>query len=220
MSETGTPGNKPTEFDDRVPARRSTLRLVLSILVALAAALALYVLQPGWFSVPSVGAPKPAATSVPSPTPKPKPVAVPRLGESQRVDNVAVTPLDVTYTRGNGSVVANQGDVFAVIMMQFVNHSGHDITFVPNVNCTIPYCNFYVSDSQGEKNPPIPFDPFHTRLRAVVLQDGGRQQGTYTFEVPERDVRDHALQLLYYHDPVLDANSVRHWLLEKAPKHG
>ena len=73
------------------------------------------------------------------------------------------------------------------------------------------------SDSLGEKNPPVPYDPEHTHLRAVVLQDGGRQQGSYTFEVPEHDVQTHALQLLYFHDPVLDAGSVKHWLLTWPP---
>jgi hypothetical protein len=77
-----------------------------------------------------------------------------------------------------------------------------------------------VTDSQGEKNPPMPYDPYHTGLRAVVLRDGGYQQGSYTFEVPERDVKTHGLQLLYYHDPLGDANNVKHWLLEPRPKNG
>src|SRR5437588_1716229 len=53
---------------------------------------------------------------------------------------------------------------------------GQDYGFVPDVTCAVQYCHFYVRDSQGEKNPPTPYDPYHTRLRAVVLQDAGHQQ--------------------------------------------
>lgn len=209
------------EAEERAEGRHRTLRLVLSLLLAFAAALALYLLQPSWFNVPATATPtNQPATPTPSPTARPKPPVYPYIGREQRVDNVYITPLGVTYTHGSGATLPNRGDVFAIVMLRFVNHSGHDFTLVPNVNCSLPYCNFYVSDSLGEKNPPVPYDPEHTHLRAVVLQDGGRQQGSYTFEVPEHDVKAHTLQLLYFHDPVLDAGSVRHWLLTWPPKHG
>jgi hypothetical protein len=207
------------------PRRRSTRRLVLSIAVALAAAFALYLFQPGWFTAPANATPgtSPAATA--TPTPRPRPRRDFYLGQAHMVDNLEVTPIQVTYTRGSGDHVANHGDIYAIVMLRFVNRIGgsHDYTLVPDGNCMVgllPTCHFYVTDSHGEKNPPIPYDPYHTGLRAVVLQDGGYQIGSYTFEVPERDVKMHTLQLLYYHDPIGDANNVKHWLLELRPTHG
>ena len=202
------------------PRRRSTIRFVLSVAVALAAAVSLYLLQPGWFAAPVTAVPKTGPTAVPSPTPKPKPVTYPYLGDTERVDNVWLTPLDVSYTRGSGANQANMGDVYAIVTMRIENHRGQDYGFVPNTNCLIQLCNFYVHDSQGEKNPPVAFDPYHTHLRAVVMQDGGHQVGSVTFEVPAHDAEAHSLQLLYYHDPFADANSVVHWQLQYLPRHG
>ena len=199
------------------PRRRSTVRFVLSIAVAVAAAFALYTLQPSWFTAPAVAGPR---RVVPTPKPKSKPPHLHYLGQQQRVDNVAITPVSVTYTRGSGSAEANKGYVYVIVTLLIVNHRGQDYGFVPDVNCAVQWCHFYVRDSLGEKNPPTPYDPYHTRLRAVVLQDGGHQQGSLTFEVPERDVQARTLQLLYYHDPFGDANSVVHWELRSPPNHG
>lgn len=208
----------PDSPERRVPRSRATLRFVLSIAVALAAVAALYLFSPGLFSGPVTATPRvpPRAT----PTPVPPPPRFPDIGEAHRVDNVVIQLVGVQYTRGNGANEANQGDTYAIVTLRIENERGQDYTFVPNVTCLLPYCNFYILDRQGEKNPPIHFDPYHTGLRAVVLQNGGYQVGSYTFEVPERDVKSHTLQLLYYHDPLGDANNVAHWLLKEEAAHG
>ena len=220
MSAQPPPDDWGPELNGFGPPRRSTVRFVLSIAVAVAAALALYTLQPGWFTAPAVAGPHRGVRAVPTPKPKPHLPHLHYLGQQQRVDNVALTPVNVTYTRGSGSDVANTGYVYVIVTLRIVNQRGQDYGFVPDVTCAVQYCHFYVRDSQGEKNPPTPYDPYHTRLRAVVLQDGGHQQGSLTFEVPERDVQAHTLQLLYYHDPFGDANSVVHWELRPPPNHG
>lgn len=213
----GTPPRQARE-----QSSRATLRFVLSVAVALAAVLLLYVLNPGIFSAPVVATPQVSASPTPTPTPRPKPRrSYPYIGGTRRIDNVLIKVVRVQYTHGSGTDQANQGNVYAVVTLRIENQRGQDYSFVPNVNCGLPLtCNFYVLDRQGEKNPPVRYDPYHTALRAVVLQDGGYQIGSYTFEVPERDARAHTLQLLYYHDPIADANSVAHWLLQKAPTHG
>jgi hypothetical protein len=202
------------------PRRRSTMRFVVSIAVAVGAALALYTVQPSWFTAPVAARLHGGPRAVPTPRPKTHLPHLHYLGQQQRVDNVAITPVNVTYTRGHGSGEANKGYVYVIVTLRIVNHRGQDYGFVPDVNCAVQWCHFYMRDSQGEKNPPTPYDPYHTRLRAVVLQDGGHQQGSLTFEVPERDVQAHTLQLLYYHDPLGDANSVVHWELRPPPNHG
>jgi hypothetical protein len=204
----------------RLIARRPVVRLVASIGAAVLAVILLYLWQPGWFAAPSGAQPPPHNTPPPTPTPTPKPPALPYLGQERRVDSIAVTPITVTYTHGNGVQQANRGNIYAIVTLLFVNHSGHDWVLAPNVNCTLPLCTFYLADSLGEKNPPVAFDPFRTRLRAVILQDNGRQEGSVTFEVPERDVKAHSLQFLYYPNPVFDANSVKTWLLVPPPMHG
>lgn len=218
MSEAPAPADTETEFEDLAPRRRPTLRLVLSIALALAAVLALYTFQPGWFAVPAAA----PVHHTPAPTATARPPVQPYLyiGDEQRFENVSITPLSVNYTYGSGAMQANRGDVFAIVMLLIVNHTGADYTLASSVGCTLPYCNYFVSDSLGEKNPPVNYDPNRTRLRSVVLQDGGHQIGSYTFEVPERDARDHLLQLLYYPNPVLDTSIVKRWLLEPRPRHG
>jgi hypothetical protein len=220
MSAQPPPDDWGPELHGFGPRRRSTMRLVVSIAVAVVAALALYTLQPSWFTAPAAARLHGGVRVVPAPKPKPHLPHLHYLGQQLRVDNVAITPVHVTYTRGNGSEVANTGYVYVIVTLRIVNQRGQDYGFVPDVTCAVQYCHFYVRDSQGEKNPPTPYDPYHTRLRAVVLQDGGHQQGSLTFEVPERDVQAHTLQLLYYHDPLGDANSVVHWELRPPPNHG
>jgi len=210
------------------PRRRSTLRLVLSVALALAVAFALYVFQPGWFSgTGGTGGTEPRASAVPplpppTPTPPPPVPPYPYLAEGHTIDNVRVTPLEVMYTRGSGVNAANAGNTYAIVMLRVENRSSTDYPLIPTVPCQlaplVPNCFFYVLDGQHEKNPPIPYDPFHTALRQVILQQGGQQAGSYTFEVPTRDIATHTLQLLWYHSPVTDANSVFHWCLERRPR--
>jgi len=204
----------------RMIVQRPLVRLVASLAAAVLAVALLYLWQPGWFAAPSSAQPPPQHTAPPTPTPAPKAPALAYLGQERRVDNIAVTPISVTYTHGNGTQQANHGDIYAIVTVLFVNHSGHDWVLSPNFNCILPLCSFYLVDSLGEKNPPVAFDPFRTRLRAVILQDNGRQQGSVTFEVPEHDVVAHTLQFEYYPSPVFDANNVRTWLLVPPPKHG
>ena len=220
MSAQPPPDDWGPELNGFGPPRRSTMRFVVSIAMAVIAALALYTLQPSWFTAPAAARLHGGVRAVPTPRPKSHLPHLHYLGQQLRVDNVAITPVHVTYTRGSGSEVANTGYVYVIVTLRIVNQRGQDYGFVPDVTCAVQYCHFYVRDSQGEKNPPTPYDPYHTRLRAVVLQDGGHQQGSLTFEVPERDVQAHTLQLLYYHDPLGDANSVVHWELRRPPNHG
>src|SRR5690242_2968074 len=159
------------------PRRRSIRRLILSIAVALAAALALYVFQPSWFSAPANATPHTSgpATTTPTPPPTPRPPREFYLGQPRVVENIEIIPQQVTYTRGSGDHVAHRGNVYAIVTLRFVNRNGgsHDFTLLPDANRMVgllPACHFYVTDSHGEKNPPIPYDPYHTGLRAVVLQ--------------------------------------------------
>lgn len=207
------------------PRRRSTMRFVLSVGIALALVIALYIYQPGWFMtrvIPSGTSPQPTAapTSVPTPKPSPTP-ADPSLGGHHTVDGIKITLESVEFTGGNSQRQANIGDTFAVVMLRVENLQSQDYGLVPNINCAVHFnCNFYVQDSQGEKNPPIAFDPYHTALRPVVLQPGGHQVGSYTFEVPERDAATGRLALLWYHDPLTDANNVQHWKLPRDEDRG
>jgi hypothetical protein len=220
MSAQPPPDDWGPELNGFGPRRRSTVRFVVSIAVAVVAAFALYTLQPSWFTAPAVAGPHGGVRAVPTPRPKSHLPHLHYLGQQQNVDNVAITPVNVTYTRGSGSDVAITDYMYVIVTLRIVNHRGQDYGFVPDINFAVQYCHFYVRDSQGEKNPPTFYDPYHTRLRAVVLQDAGHQQGSLTFEVPERDVQAHTLQLLYYHDPFGDANSVVHWELRPPPNHG
>ncbi len=202
--------------------RRSPLRLALSLGLAAAAIILLYLNQPGWFSAPvAVIAPRnpthPTPAPQPSPTPKPQ-VRDPYIGGWRDYNGVRITVLGVSYTYGSGLDQANKGNVYAVVRLRFENHSGSDYPLIPNVNCQLPlYCNFYVNDSQGEKNPPLPYDPTHTHLRAVVLQDKGYEEGSYTFEVPDHDrfSRSQPLQLLYYPAPLYAADTIYRWILQE-----
>jgi hypothetical protein len=204
----------------RLSAQRPLIRLLATLGAAILIVALLYAWQPGWFAAPSSAQPPPQHAPTPTATPAPKPPSLAYLGQERRVDNIAVTPITVTYTHGNGVQQANHGNIYAIVTMLFVNHSGHDWVLSPNFNCILPLCSFYLLDSLGEKNPPVTFDPFRTRLRAVILQDNGRQEGSVTFEVPEHDVKTHSLQFLYYPSPVFDANNVKTWLLLPPPKHG
>ena len=213
-----TPPTPPAPSRRRLSPGRATLRFVLSIAVALAAVGALYLFWPNLFAAPSAATP-PLPPPRATPTPRPAPPRYPHIGQAHRVDNVLIRLVGVQYTHGSGANQANQGDTYAIVTLRIQNERGQDYTFVPNVACLLPYCNFYILDAQGEKNPPIHYDPYHTALRAVVLQNGGYQLGSYTFEVPERDVQNQTLQLLYYHDPLGDANNVAHWILKEATTH-
>lgn len=195
------------------PRNRSTLRLILTIAAALVVVLGLYVLQPSWFAAPVAANPPASATPTPTPVPKPKPA--PRqyyIGDGHRADGVWITPISVQYTPGSGANQANQGYTYAVVTLRIENHLTQDYTFNPNINC-LQYCNFYVQDTLGEKIPPIEYDPYRTKVRAVVLQSLGHQVGSYTFEVPRGDARDHRLVLLWYHNPLVDPDTVFHWNL-------
>ncbi len=204
--------------------QRSPLRLALSLGLAAAAIILLYVNQPGWFAAPvAVIAPlnpaHPTPAPQPSPTPKPQ-VRDPYIGELQvdNINGVRITLVDVHYTYGSGADQANKGNVYAVVRLRFENRSGGDYPLVPNVNCQLGYnCKFFVRDNQGEKNPPLPYDPDHTHLRAVVLQDKGYEEGSYTFEVPDRDRFNRAqpLQLLYYPNPLTAADTIYRWILQE-----
>jgi hypothetical protein len=210
------------------PRQRSPLRFVLSTGIALGLIAILYLSQPGWFTTRIItGAapgPTPTAGPTPPPTPTPKPKPAPPLegigGSHLSPDSIKITLEDVQYTRGGDGRVANQGDTFAVVTLLIENQRNQDWDLTPNVTCGFNLCNFYVQDTQGEKNPPVSFDPYHTALRAVVLQPRGHHKGSYTFEVPESDAAAGRLELLWYYQPFTDANNVQHWQLPRDQSHG
>lgn len=139
----------------------------------------------------------------------------PYLGETRGSnDGILITPLSVSYTPGDRGTLANKGYLFAIVTLRIQNARAGDYAFLPAVNCLVQVsCNFYIRDSFGEKNPPVLYDPQHTGLRGVVLQPHGQQVGSYTFEVPKSDVQNGSLQLLWYPNPVSDANFLVHWWL-------
>ncbi len=211
------------------PRQRSPLRFVLSTAIALGLVALLYLSQPGWFTTRIItgagpsAAPTAGPTPPPTPTPKPKPAPpLEGIGGSHiSPDNIKITLTNVQYTRGGDGRVANQGDTFAVVTLLIENQQSQDYGLQPNVSCGLRlFCNFYVQDTQGEKNPPVPFDPYHTALRAVVLQPHGHTKGSYTFEVPENDAAAGRLELLWYYQPLADANNVQHWKLPEDRSHG
>lgn len=231
----GTGGSSEAGWTGFGRGQRSPRRLALSLLSAVVLALLLHAWQPGWFAVPAVativgrvGAPAAGTANPATPVPSPVPTSAAQatlaheayIGRALLVDNLRVTLLGVRYTRGMGAEQANTGNIYAVVMVKFenLNHQGNDYSLVPNVPCGLPYCNFYLRDGQGEKNPPVPYDPYHTHMRAVVLQDGGMEQGSYTFEIPARSASTHAMQLLYYPSPLGDANNVHHWIVAEEPR--
>ena len=232
MSDNKPPATKngdPTGTNGFGPRRRSPLRFVLSTGVALGIVAILYLFQPNWFTTRIITGAAPGPTSVagptPTPTPTPKPKPAPPLegigGSHMSPENIKITLEDVQYTRGGDGRVANQGDTFAVVTLLIENQQNQDFALQPNVSCGLRlFCNFYVQDTQGEKNPPVPFDPYHTALRAVVLQPRGHTKGSYTFEVPENDAAAGRLELLWYYQPLADANNVQHWKLPEDHSHG
>ncbi len=227
MPPSSTNGD-PTGTNGFGPRRRSPLRFVLSTGIALGLVVILYLAQPGWFTTRIItggglgSAPTAGPTPPPTPAPKPKPVPpVEGIGGSHlSPNNIKITLEDVQYTRGGDGRIANQGDTFAVVTLLIENQENQDWNLTPNVTCGLSLCNFYVQDTQGEKNPPVPFDPYHTALRAVVLQSRGHTTGSYTFEVPERDAAAGRLELLWYYEPLADANNVQHWKLPEDRSHG
>jgi len=232
MSDSPPPSTKnrdSTDMNGFGPRRRSPLRFVLSTAIALGLVAILYLSQPGWFTTRIITgvAPGPAPTAGPSPppTPAPKPKPAPPLagigGSHISPDNIKITLENVQYARGGDGRVANQGDTFAVVTLLIENQQNQDYSLQPNVSCGLRLtCNFYVQDTQGEKNPSVPFDPYHTALRALVLQPRGHTKGSYTFEVPESDATAGRLELLWYYQPLTDANNVQHWQLPRDHSHG
>lgn len=212
-------GSQADQFGGLGPRRRSVRRLAVSIGVA--AVLGVLAALLGLLAQPVATTPAVSAlpTATPVPTVKPK-VPDPAIGGSQTVDNIKITLLGIRYTYGSGTTRANVGNIYAVVMLRIENRQGVDYPFSPNVVCQLGNCNFYLRDNQGEKNPPVLYDPYYTHLRAVVLQPAGVQQGSYTFEVPEHDRMAHDLRLLYYPSPLFDANAVYHWNVTEASKHG
>lgn len=200
-------------------------RLVFNLALAGAVVLAIYLWQPQWFSISQTissmahGGAKGTPTPPPTPTPTPKPTRVtyPYLGESWTVDSVQFTPLNVRYTYGSGGNHATVGDIYAVVMLRITNHQGGDYAVIPAPNCAVLLCKFYIRDKEGRKYPPVNYDPLLTKLQTVILPAGSYVDGSYTFEVPAADARANALQLLYYHDPLTDANAVVRWNLAPRP---
>jgi hypothetical protein len=111
MSDQPPHGARGASSKALVRASASTVRLVVSIVVA--AALALYISQPGWFTAPAAAGLHCGVRAVPAPRPRPTQPHLYYLGQQQSVDNVATTPVNTTYTRGSGSDEANRGYVLS-----------------------------------------------------------------------------------------------------------
>lgn len=207
-------------FNGWGPQRASTRRFVISLAVALCAFLALFLLQPSWFVVSHNVVPTPVAGAIvtPTPAPIPTPNASPPhyayLGQAAVIDGISIAPLAVRYSEGKGADKPNMGDVFIVVLLHIGNKQGRDYNLVPDTGRLLGVCHFYVRDNEGRKSPPLSINPYRTQLRAVVLQPNSFIDGSYTFEVPQADASKQTLQLLYYNSPILNADSLTHWLLK------
>jgi len=200
------------------PRRGSTGRLVLSLIVALGLLFLLFHLQPSWFFAGGTVVPTPVSGIIATPTPisTPKPVLprYPYIGQAALINSTSITPLGVQYSQGDNANKPNVGDVFAVVLLHIANHQDKDYNLVPNVPCLLAACNFFIRDGEGRKNPPLPFNPYRTQLRSVVLAPGSSIDGSFTFEVPQSDAAYQTLQLLYYDNPIFNADSLTRWLLK------
>jgi len=213
--------NTNPSFSDLRQRKVSTLRFIISLIAALSIVLAVFRLQPDWFSPNSNVVPTSVAgvaiTPTPTFTPKLTSSHYPYLGQGITIGNITILPLTMRYTYGSSANQPNVGNEFAVVMLRLVNHQDKDYDVIPNVPCPLVTCNFYLRDSEGRKNPPLSYDPFRTQLRPVILQPSSAIEGSYTFEVPRYDAEHNSLQLLYYDNPLLNADSVTHWQLKVLP---
>lgn len=188
--------------------RHAWIRMTVSIVMALILAWWVYAAHPGWFrnhssfSLP-VLAPKPTAI-VGQPTPRPRfspTPAVPRVGTTQHLDDIWITPMFIEESGGADGILPNIGDQFLIVHLHLVNRSQFDFP--------VRTTDFQVLDSRGELAAPLTRDFTRRRLREVTLIPRGYTSGTLIFEVP---LHDPVATLIYQHDP-LDPSKRKEWQL-------
>ncbi|MDB5057951.1 MAG: hypothetical protein JWO59_1423 [Chloroflexi bacterium] len=185
----------------------SFIRMVLTIGAALFVSGWVYLSHPEWFSNKSTfvlpvaehrATPDthvPTAKRVATATP-----ATPRVGMTEHVDDIWVTPYLIEHSQGAHGIVPNIGDEFLVAHLRIVNRS--------QVDFTVRAAAFQLLDGHGQINPPIQQDFTRQRLREVQLIPGGHTEGTLIFEAP---LRDSASTLVYQPD-TLDPSKRKIWL--------
>ena len=199
--------------------RRSRPKLLLTIIISAFILLSVFALNPRVLPVhltfPNVNAHQSRRVQHTHTPPYPS-FGVPRMSS----DGLQVTPLTATNTIGTGVHFVGQGLTYEVVTFRFENMRSSDITLQPETFCALQVtCHFYIRDSQGEKNPAVSFDPFHNNIRLVILQPHGYQIATITFAAPAVDAKAGNLQLLWYSNPVTDANALYHWALRPGESH-
>jgi hypothetical protein len=181
--------------------------MVSTIGVALLLSGWVYVSHPGWFSNKSTftlpmtehkATPDthvPTAKRVATPTP-----AIPRIGMTEHVDDIWVTPYLIEHSQGAYGIVPNIGDEFLVAHLRIVNRS--------QVDFPVRASAFQLLDGHGQIDPPMQQDFTRQRLREVQLIPGGHTEGTLIFEAP---LHDSAASLVYQPD-TLDPSKRKVWL--------
>ncbi len=160
--------------------RLAWLRMIASIAAAVLLAGWIYESHPGWFrnhssfSMPLlVSRPTAVRATHSQPTATP---AVPRVGTTQHLDGIWITPMRMAPSQGADGVLPNLGDQFLVVSLRIVNRTQFDYA--------VHSGDFQVLDGNGELNPPLTKDFTRRGLRAVTLIPQGRTIGTLIFEVP------------------------------------
>ena len=188
--------------------RVAWLRMTASILVAILLALWIYASHPGWFrnhssfTLPLISS-KP--TAIPGPAhPRPHPTAtpaVPRVGTTQHLDDIWITPMRIEASQGAEGILPNYGDEFLIVHLRIVNRSQFDFP--------VRTSDFQGLDSHGELDPPLDKDFTRRKLREVILIPQGHTIGTLIFEIP---LHNPVATLIYQHD-TLDPTQRKEWQL-------
>jgi hypothetical protein len=183
-------------------------RMLLTIAVAVAVVGLVYLLRPSWFDTDSTYTlPIVPGTSTlgPRPTqPRPQPtptLAIPRVGLTQHLDNVWVTPYHLERSQGGSGIFPNLGDEFLVVSLRIANKSDTDFR--------VSAGDFMVLDSHGQIDPPLINDFTRRRIREVRLVPLGFTSGTLIFEVPKADT---SAELIYQPD-FLSPSKHKIWIL-------
>jgi uncharacterized protein DUF4352 len=185
--------------------RLAWLRMIASIAAAALLAGWIYESHPGWFrnhssfTMPLLAARPTAVHAVHSrSTATP---AVPRVGTTQHLDGIWITPMRIAPSQGANGILPNLGDQFLIVSLRIVNRTQFDYS--------VHASDFQVLDGHGELNPALTKDFTRKGLRAVVLIPQGHTIGTLIFEVPQHSK---AVTLIYQHD-TLDPSKRKEWQL-------
>src|SRR6185312_6113131 len=194
--------------------RLAWARMFATIAVAVVLAGWIYTSHPGWFSnhssfsLPGL-APRPTAVHSSTPKhPRPTPTpAVPRIGTTQHLDDIWITPMHMATSQGQGGILPNLGDQFLIVSLRIVNRSQFDYPVRPT--------DFQMLDGHGELDTALTRDFTRRHLRTVTLIPHGHTAGTLIFEVP---FNESVTTLIYQHD-TLDPSKRKEWQLDDRPIH-